>query len=189
MSKLVNVLKPINAPTETAFQRAILKNGESFLGGRTKIEWLDIELPVDDGRGPRRQCVDLIGKQGENYVLCELKFGKDSGTDSPEYAAAEVRKYHEKIKLNWVELDKKFLHHPDGKPFLWKNLARESTALIVAANASYWAYWLGHRKADLSKIEGVQFYSVDVPADTFTKQKANLETYIPTIDTNHWDIL
>ena len=61
---------------ECAFQRAIILNGTSSVNG-DEIEWMDIELPVDERINPRGKCIDLIGKDSEgNYVLCELKFRK-----------------------------------------------------------------------------------------------------------------
>ncbi len=189
MGKLVEVLKPIEATTETAFQRAILRNGRTILGSHTEIEWLDIELPIEGGRNSRKQCVDLIGRMGNRYVLCELKFGKDSRTDNPNFAAEELKCYHKKIKSNWIELDKSCKHHPDAKPFLWKEVASDSTMLMVVANASYWAYWLGHRNIDIFGIEGIVFCSVDIPADSFVKQKGDADVYTPIIKTECWDII
>lgn len=193
MAKTISVLKPISATTETALQRAIFRNGKTILGLKTEIEWLDIELPVDSVRGGRGHCVDLIGKMEENYVICELKFGKWGGTDSPQYAADEVRRYYEAVKDNWRELDKdNSLHHKDGKPFKWEDLAKPSTELIVAANSSYWAYWYGHRKVEDVKIQSnVICCSIDIPANYFEKQKGNKDKYLPFIDVddNHWDKL
>ena len=184
-----NIDKPIEATTETAFQRAILRKGKTILGSKTEIEWLDIELPVDKERGGRGHCIDLIGKMGNRYVMCELKFGKDSATDSPSYAAAEVKRYFEDVKKNCEYLETQSLHHPDAKPFSWKDLASCKTILMVAANAAYWAYWLGHRKENLAEIEGIQFCSIDVATDSFIWQKGDLKEYTPTIETSNWDIL
>lgn len=183
------VIKPIVATTETAFQRAILRNGKTILGKKTEIEWLDIELPVDKERGSRGHCVDLIGKKGNRYVICELKFGKDSSTDNPEIAAKQVRSYYEEIQRNWRYLEKQDLHHEDGKMFKWEDLASNQTILCVAANSAYWAYWLGHRKVNLSNITDIEFYSVDIPANLFEKQKAMNNEYTPVIETHEWDIL
>ena len=196
MTNLENVKKNIRSTKETAFQRAILQNGMTRLGKKTEIEWLDIELPVDrdDERyGKKRgHCVDLIGKMGENYVICELKFGEDS-KDSPKDAVEQVLGYYEKIQRNWENLDKQGLHHPDCKMFKWEDLASEKTVLCVAANAAYWAYWFGHRNVDLSDFKNlkkrVRFYSVDIPSDLFKKQKGDQVKYTPIIETNKWSKL
>lgn len=184
-----NIDKLINATTETAFQRAILRNGRTILGDKTEIEWLDIELPVDKERGGRGHCVDLIGKTGERYVISELKFGKGSATDTPEAAAAQIKKYHQDIQSNWKYLDRQNLHHADCKKFKWEDIASEKTILCIAANSAYWAYWLGHRNVNISNIPDIRFFSVDIPADYFEKQKLDSEAYVPIIETSKWDIL
>ncbi len=185
-----NIRKPINSTDERAFQRAILQNGITQLGEKTEIEWLDIELPVDldYSRGGRGHCVDLIGKMGERYVICELKFGNDS-KDSPKDAVEQVVGYYKEIQRNWENLDKQGLHHPDCKMFKWEDLASEKTVLCVAANAAYWAYWFGHRNVDLSDFKGVRFFSIDIPSDIFKKQKGDQVTYTPVIETNKWSII
>ena len=204
MANLINIDKPINSTTETAFQRAVLRNGETILGGKrgkTKITWLDIELPVetDNGSPKRRHCVDLIGKTDDNhYIICELKFGKSA--DEPEKAIKQLLEYHKAIKANYKNLDADDrLHHPGGKAFKWENLAAPSTKLYVVANAAYWAYWSGRRGKNLKDIkdkypgENIEFLSVDIPSDYFEKQKEKEKDlqglYTPEIETKFWDIL
>ncbi len=189
MAKLGEIKKLINSTTETAFQRAIFWNGETIRGKKTKIKWLDIELPVIPGDKSRRSSIDLIGKSGNRYVICELKFGKNSKTECPDVAVKQLKGYYEQIKHNCDDLDKTDTHHKGCTSFKWKDLAFKKPILCVAANASYWAYWLGHRKTDISKLKGVEFYSVDIPADTFKLQKGNQDKYTPKIETNSWDIL
>ena len=190
MGELVNIFKPIRSIGEEAFQRAILRNGKTILKDKTEIKWLDIELPVDPNRVTRGPSVDLIGRIGNRYVLCELKFRKDNNnTDSPEDAANQIIDYHKKIKKNWRDLENQDLHHPKCEIFKWEDLASDDTILCVTANVSYWEYWLEHRKNDISKIDGVRFYSVDIPVDTFKLQKGIKDKYTPKIETNSWDIL
>ena len=189
MAKLININKPIRATTETAFQRAIFFNGKTILGSKTEIKWLDIELPVDTDGKRRRHCVDLIGIIGNRYVICELKFGKDFAAERPDTAATQIKDYYDSIRKNWKDLDNKNIHHPDGKTFNWKDVASSRTILCVAANAGYWAYWLGHRKVDISEIKDVKFYSEDITTDTFKNQKGKQQTYLPKLDSSCWDIL
>lgn len=179
----------INSTTETAFQRAIFLNNKTKLGSKTAIEWLDMELPIDAARNcGRGHCPDLIGRIGNRYVLCELKFGKGS-TDSPEDAANELKRYYDAIKINHMKLDADKLRHENGKPFLWKDLAKKDTMLVIAANAAYWVYWLGHREVSIPK--GVYCYSVDVPVNYFKLQKGSAEgvNYTPFMETDKWDII
>lgn len=185
----------ITDTSEKALQRAILWKGNTILGSKTTIQWLDIELPVDDKRGGRGHCVDLIGKLGNRYVLCELKFYKKGAvSDSPEYAMNEIKYYHEAIKRNWKTLDTNDeLHHAGQPMFKWKDLASDSTILMVAANSSYWAYWCGSwsiKKSHPFDIPPKMMWcSIDVPCDLFNKQKGERHSYEPSYEACNWNIL
>lgn len=158
----------IKSTTETAFQRAIILNEFSVIDGET-IEWLDIELPVDKHRKARGHCVDIIGHSDSGYVICELKFGRNSATDDPNCAAAEINRYQNDVQINYGDLDEgDNLHHKNGKHFYWKDVA-ETARLIIAANEQYWEYWLKHRRMKLP--EGINCYSLNVHYDWFREQK------------------
>ena len=181
-----NFSTTIKSTTETAFQRAIFLKNPSFVEGET-IDWLDIELPVDLVRKSRRKCLDLLGLSDSGYVICELKFGEDSSTDKPEDAAKEVLCYKKFIEDNYKELDaENNVHHKNGKPFLWSDVAQNSRC-IIAANEAYWDYWLNHRGSKLPI--GVKCYSLDVDVDCFKLQKGELESYEPTLPKCNWNLV
>ena len=173
-----NYSKWIRSTTETAFQRAIILGGTSIIDGET-VEWLDIELPVDENRkAARGHCVDLIGKSKDGYVICELKFGKNAATDSPEDASDQLKRYRDDIKNNSSELDEKKIYHKNGKQFLWEEIAGNAR-YIIAANEEYWSYWLTHRKVQLPN--DFECYSLNVKNDCFKQQKANNTKYKPKL--------
>lgn len=176
----------IKSTTETALQRAIIINGASIIDGET-VEWLDIELPVDLTPKPRRQCLDLIGLSDSGYVICELKFGDNSSTDKPEDAANEVLIYKKYIEDNYKELDlNNNVHHKNGEPFLWSDVAHKSRC-IIAANEAYWDYWLNHRGLKLPKE--IKCYSLDIDVNGFKSQKGGQTTYEPALPDCNWTLI
>ena len=138
MSNPGNYSTLIKATTETAFQRAIIL-GETSIIDNELVEWLDIELPVDEFRKARGHCVDLIGRSKNGYIICELKFGKNSATDSPSFAKEELARYRKDIVLNYKHLDESNIHHKNGKAFNWEDVANNAR-YIIAANTEYWRY-------------------------------------------------
>jgi hypothetical protein len=180
-----NYSTQIKATTETAFQRAIIL-GEASTIDKETVEWLDIELPVDKHRKARGHCVDLIGRSQNGYIICELKFGKNSATDYPSFAKEELERCRKDIEFNCKHLDNSNTHHKNGKPFKWEDIAKNSR-YIIAANQEYWDYWLGHRKEQLP--EGVDCYSIDIDVSCFKHQKGNNENYTPTIPQCNWEKL
>lgn len=173
----------IASTTETAFQRAIFLGGPSLIEGKT-VRWLDIELPVDKHRKARGHCVDLIGTTDEEFVICELKFGKNSATDSPEYAAAEIKRYLQDIRDNHSELDSEDnIHHTNGEHFFWGDVAKKCQP-IIAANEEYWTYWTKNRKVSLPV--DIPCYSLNVSADYFKQQKSDRERYTPSTQDLVW---
>lgn len=180
-----NYSTQIKATTETAFQRAIILCEASTIDKET-VEWLDIELPVDKHRKARGHCVDLIGRYKNGYIICELKFGKNSATDYPSFAKEELERYRKDIEFNCKHLDNSNTHHKNGKPFKWEDIAKNSR-YIIAANQEYWDYWLGHRKEQLP--EGVDCYSIDIDVSCFKHQKGNNENYTPTLPQCNWEKL
>ena len=124
----------IKSTTETAFQRAIILNKTSIIDNEI-VEWLDIELPIDkDRKNARGHCVDLIGRSAKGYVICELKFGNDSNSDSPNDAAEEITRYSVEIKNNYAELDNCGIHHTNGAPFLWEDIAKNAIDSVTIKN-------------------------------------------------------
>lgn len=172
----------IKATTELAFQRAIIL-GETSIIDNDIVEWLDIELPVDKHRKARGHCVDLIGRSKNGYIICELKFGKNSATDYPSFAKEELERYRKDIVFNYKHLDDGNTHHENGKPFKWEDIAKNSR-YIIAANQEYWNYWLGHRKEQLP--EDIDCYSIEINVDCFKLQKGNNEKYTSALPKCTW---
>ena len=176
----------IKSTTETALQRAIIKGKKSIIEGK-EVTWLDIELPIDTHSKARRRCIDLIGKTDDEYIVCELKFGKDSATDAPYEAKAEVEIYMQAIKYNHKELDKENnIHHINGERFLWKDVAEKGRP-IIAANEAYWSYWKKHRKVPVPA--DVPCYSLNVDTQYFKRLKQDREKYEPILNDLIWTSL
>lgn len=174
----------IASTTETALQRSIIANEQSFVDGKI-ITWLDIELPVDKLRKARGHCIDLIGKTDDDeYIICELKFGKDSATDSPCRAADEVMNYLQYIRENYPSLDRDDnIHHTNGKHFYWKDVARKGRP-IIAANDAYWSYWIKHREVSIPT--DIPCFSLNVDVQYFKKLRNDREKYEPVIQDLTW---
>lgn len=199
--KLSAVKHDIADVNEKALQRAILIQGISNLADFSEIKWLDIELPVNGNRtAPRGECVDLIGKSEEGYVLCELKFLKGtSKSNSPEYACDELQRYSKQISDNWEELESLNLHHSDCIDFSWEDIAKDINSgkivKIIAANKDYWQYWLFERREghcyDITKAikKGYVLCEIDVEQDAFVLKKGDNKQYLPDIELGSWSIL
>ena len=173
----------IKSTTETALQRSIIINERSIIDGE-EVTWLDIELPVDKKRKARGHCIDLIGKTSKGYIICELKFGKDSGTDDPIDAETEVQRYIRDIQYNFPDLDEDDnIHHTNGKHFFWKDVAQNCRP-IIAANGEYWSYWIKHRGMDIPKETAC--YSLNVDVQYFKQLKRDKEEYEPRIKDIVW---
>lgn len=184
MKQLTKVIKPIKGTTEVALQRAMFMEGCSVIDKKTKIDWLDIELPVVLSEGNKRnKCVDLIGRCNNHYVLCELKFWKPTSHSNPPMCAyEEVSTYYKMIQSNCDVLEANGYHHPDGLPFSWIDVAAPTTELIIIANREYWEYWKDHRNMPIPN--DIKCYMIDVPSDEFDRQKEGNEDYLPYIETN-----
>ena len=173
----------IKSTTETALQRAIILGEKSIIDGK-EVTWLDIELPVDTHSKARRHCIDLIGQTDDEYIICELKFGRDSATDAPYEAKAEVNVYMESIKFNHKELDKEDnIHHTNGKHFYWRDVAEKGRP-IIAANEAYWTYWKEHRSVPVPT--DIPCYSLNVDVQYFKQQKNEKILYEPSINGLIW---
>lgn len=172
----------IASTTETALQRSIIINEHSIIDGK-KVIWLDIELPVDKHRKARGHCIDLIGESDDGYIICELKFGKDSSTDAPDYAYAEVKRYVQDILFNYPDLDESNIHHTNGKHFYWKDVAKNCRP-IIAANKEYWSYWINHRKMEIPS--DIPCYSLNVDVQYFKQLKQDKEVYTPMVEEIIW---
>lgn len=182
-SNPTNYSKEIKSTTETAFQRAIIIGEKSIIDGK-EVTWLDIELPVDTHSKARRKCIDLIGRCDDEYIVCELKFGRDSATDAPYEAKAEVEVYMQSIKYNHKELDKENnIHHTNGKHFYWRDVAEKGRP-IIAANDAYWSYWREHRNVPVPA--DIPCYSLNVDTQYFKHLKKEKEKYTPIIDNLTW---
>lgn len=159
---------------ELALQRAIVLSSHSYLNSK-RVDWLDIEIPVDYSGKSRGKSIDLIGIDEDNiYVICELKFGKNHN-DAPEEAATKLGEYYNHIKQN---SDKIYGHRENGKPIDWEKVGSDSTRLIVAADTCYWDYWI-KRKGREFVISEVEYYTIPVDDHEFVKQKGDKGGYTP----------
>ena len=167
----------IKSTSETAFQRSIWGCKTSEVGG-TIVTWLDIEIPVDRSGNPRGQCVDLVGQDNYGrFILCELKFG-DPGNGSPDEAAAQVRSYKSEVVKNADCLG----HHKKSEQrgvIDWRQVASETTRLIVAANKAYWDYW--RERLEVVVPDGIECYELPIDSSCFKDQKPEKSTYTPKI--------
>lgn len=181
----------IKDTNEKALQRAVLKQGQSYIDGKT-VEWLDIELPVEFSENARRPCIDLIGRDEDGrYLLCELKFSNNK-TDSPCDAEKELIGYYNLIKQNSTELDNNDIHHKEEKTFSWAELVNSNPRLCIMADASYWVYW--ENKADRVKLQHpdlVECLAIDIDSNVFADQRAEQggEQYTPSLEENYWHSL
>ena len=146
----------IEATTEVAFERGLFNQLAVRGSENDKIEWLDMELPLDEEKKNR---LDLIGQlqKKKKFIICEVKFGDMMyPSNNPTEAADEVVRYFTTILKNKESLSE--CHHKEkneeglcGKPFDWALVNKQNTELIVVANAAYWAYWIGHRRMIVPK--------------------------------------
>lgn len=121
---------------ETAWQRQ-LYDGEEM--------WLDMELPIGQRQDPdtkrwgsRR--LDLIGRRGDRYVLCELKHTKQAGI--PFDALLQLLAYYGMVQQNAAWMDRCGIHHANARDarFTWQEVA-VNPILMLRANAAYWDNW------------------------------------------------
>ncbi len=144
---------------ETDYQRKIFESKTRLMPEKSTVEWYDLELPVTFSGSGRRDCIDLIGKVGDQFLLCELKHMKTSQGDNPVYAMYEALKYYYCILKNHPKMDKlRTVHHEgkDCKKFKWGDFASKPIIMVVA-NKNYWDCWLakgkGTRYSDMLKSE------------------------------------
>lgn len=187
----------IKSFSETAFQRAISKchtSELSFASSKKIVKWLEIELPVTFSGSGRRKCVDLIGEVDKKPFICELKFGNNSSTDCPEYGVIELLIYYYWACKNAPDLHNKKVYRVNPPIWSWLDIAKGNGTLILAANKSYWNYWISKRKkldyyscnifelvSRLNKEAGVNICLFEVLDIDFKNQKGSKDHYIPTI--------
>jgi hypothetical protein len=205
---------------EKAFQRALLNSGITYLQfpyNLEKILWLDGELPVIMNKSPRRMCVDLIGQIEGVQAIVELKYGKGSATDHPEYAALELLTYYYLILINGDKLHENKIYHTNKvlQERYWVSLSSEGfipygganwrimnlnsyPKLIIAANKSYWNYWFKRIDREhylewimsLVKEFDVNLTVFETEDIDFKIQKGDLDSYSPKIEgSNTWNRL
>ena len=167
--------------SECAFQRAIIQ-GKYSIVEREEIKWIDIELPVDDSSSARGKCLDLIGKDSNgNYVLCELKFRKNSDNGSPSKATEQLKGYFKSIQDNASELNRIKLGHTNASEQIdWEKVASSTTRLMVVANSFYWDTWLVRSKKKETLTDSqTEYYSVNIDRYEFEKQKGEKPYFTP----------
>lgn len=141
-----------NEGKETSVQRDIYRAKKITLRGTPscRVEWVDMEVPVDYKADTRRRtCPDLVGyaKNGKTYIV-DLKYqrGEKDTTDNPivgiyktiYYALCakkngkNLRDYHIFHKKNGNYLNVNFLN---GKPIYEEPIA------VLVANNEYWEHW------------------------------------------------
>ncbi len=130
--------KATNANSEVAYQREVYKHDLKWINDG--IEWLDLELPVGQNKGDKKvqnkAFIDLIGKRGNEYILCELKYNENS--DNPYDAMQQVLTYYVMIIENCTKMSTVF--HPNNKlekQLSWCEIAKK---LIIQLRApkDYW---------------------------------------------------
>ena len=165
--------------SECAFQRAIILGKYSIVNGK-RINWIDIELPVDKAESARGKCIDLIGKDSDgNYVICELKFRRkyrDNG--GPIEATKQLKEYFELINSN-IDYLKGLQHDNATESINWDDVAKGKTRLFVVANKDYFESWCVRKHTDLPDDDGVEYYAVNVNQNEFSDQKGTLLKYMP----------
>lgn len=191
-------LDKISSTGETALQRAIFNEGTSALqDAKEKIEWLDLEVPIVLSANSRRNCIDLLGLNGNSLVVTELKFGKTSQTDSPFYGILELAVYYYFLLENHTKLDKYKVYHKteqlENIDFSWeKYVGEKNIKLIFAANSDYFKYWIEHRKISINELNnltknigdefGILFEIYSMENEDFKKQKGDKVNYKPVIE-------
>ena len=120
---------------ETDWQR-VLYNKESL--------WLDMELPIgqykkESGKTCNKR-LDLIGRENDKYILCELKKTKTPG--QPFDALLQLMAYYFMIKNNAEVLDALDIHHKSSEVrdenFKWSEI-KDNIELWLRANKEFWA--------------------------------------------------
>lgn len=167
--------------SEKAFQRALFCANETIKGGKTRIQWLDYEVPVIINNKSRRDSLDLIGvyvngpKKG-TFIICEVKFAYDDyHSNCPSKAEEELQRYVEGIG-DGIELELNQVHHGNAL-FDWREVSQKYEKWVLA-NSAYWAYWLGHQNKWSFK-KGIYYCYVDIPGNTFLKQEKDSLKYTP----------
>lgn len=190
----------IKADTEVALQRAIFNGKTTILQNESAIvEWIDIEIPVVLSENRRRPCVDIIGIKKDKLILCELKFKKKSNPrDTPYYAVFELLIYYYFVRCNYENLDKFNICHDlsTTKNFKWEKYLKNSLPqLIVAANDSYWKYYLQRKDyeiellkviEELENLLNIKIQLFKTVNENFDIQKGENDTYSPKVTSNIW---
>jgi len=171
--------------SERALQRAIINLKSANLSDTT-ISWIDIELPIKEGRSSKR--FDLIGESPDgSYVLCELKFSKDraNGDDPEQTVNHQILPYRDML-LDYAkrlrDANKNFNLHLNAsyRTLDLNKLINQPIKLIMAANKEYWA-----RHQHFTKNPAVDFYSINIESDWFLRQSKSQsgqnDTYSPTM--------
>lgn len=196
-----NFTTEIKDTGEKAHQRAILFQKKTELSDtKSIIEWYDIELPVEFNSNARRQAIDLIGGNINQFSICELKFNNKK--DTPLDAVKEILRYYRLILKNSKTLDDKNIHHRNqicNQNWKWSDIFTKENLIIVAANKKYWDYWRIRKKFDfklqLSTIKnwslklGVEIRLYQTSDEDFRKQRDENggDTYSPKlINGNEW---
>ncbi len=194
-------LNDIKSTGEKAHQRAIFNGKYSLLdyrreSGKSKVTWLDLELPVTLNKNPRRRSIDMIGSMEGIPVLCELKYFENTPSDHPIYAIVELLVYRYLIQCNYKKLDEHEVHHHLVlNDFKWGVIVKNRfPQLLVVANKKYWNYWfdkiskteLVKKTFELGSTLDTNIHLFETPDEDFIKQKGTQKTYCPTVSSNTW---
>ena len=186
---------------EKACQRAILLNGESYFNGN-EIKWIDIEVPVIPGGKARRQCLDLLGKSKNNYVIVELKVKNknDKTSQCPLVGLSEILFYnYNLVKYNMdLKLHKNAKFENNDNIMHINNFLMNESLSIFAANTCYWDEWRQNSKIlkslkeirnIISDKKGIYIYFAEFNDENFIEQKNVEKNYTPQLlsfESSHW---
>jgi hypothetical protein len=108
------------------------------------IEWYDINLPIgqikcDNGKISSYK-IDMLGYEGDTYILCELK--STDYEEAPFDALLQLLAYYAMLAQNAAALDANNVHHTNARnsAFKWEDVC-ENVKLLLKAPYEYWHYW------------------------------------------------
>jgi len=123
---------------ETQYQRELYKN---------ESRWLDMELPPGKGKTNKPMKIDLIGRDCDEFILCELK----NENENPFDALLQVLVYYLMIQQNAEMMDAEKVHHKNARCqcFKWVKV-RDNVKLLIKAKK-----WGSHEKVKITALKKI----------------------------------